>query len=182
MIGWVRLQSSQAEHVQKVPPGLALSVQDFYPFLWSLADHGNQTKTLSDQANSVWESKQILCTSARATRGLAGTCSPGYRGKGTNRALYLLRQAWSACPAEVFKAQSVAASEAIPLLQYLIQSSPPRFQEKAELLLQCLPGTLTVTIKCGRIASRKGRIASLSIILVLRLCFHPTQSTNPFRF
>jgi hypothetical protein len=34
--------------------------------------------------------------------------------------LYLLRQAWSACPAEVFKAQSVAASEAIPLLQYLI--------------------------------------------------------------
>jgi hypothetical protein len=53
MIGWVRLQSSQAEHVQKVPPGLALSVQDFYPFLWSLADHGNQTKTLSDQANSV---------------------------------------------------------------------------------------------------------------------------------
>ncbi|KAG8092725.1 hypothetical protein GUJ93_ZPchr0012g21255 [Zizania palustris] len=63
--------------------------------------------------------------------------------------LYLLRQAWSACPAEVFKAQSVAASEAIPLLQYLIQSGPPRFQEKAELLLQCLPGTLTVTIKRG---------------------------------
>ncbi|KAG2605385.1 hypothetical protein PVAP13_4NG077500 [Panicum virgatum] len=63
--------------------------------------------------------------------------------------LYLLRQAWSACPAEVFKAQSVAASEAIPLLQYLIQSGPPRFQEKADLLLQCLPGTLTVTIKRG---------------------------------
>jgi hypothetical protein len=152
-------------------------------------------KLINKQTNKIkpwcqlWESKQILCTSARATRGLAGTCSPGYRGKGTNRALYLLRQAlyllrqaWSACPAEVFKAQSVAASEAIPLLQYLIQSGPPRFQEKAELLLQCLPGTLTVTIKCGRIASRKGRIASLSIILVLRLCFHPTQSTNPFRF
>ncbi|GJN00266.1 hypothetical protein PR202_ga17684 [Eleusine coracana subsp. coracana] len=63
--------------------------------------------------------------------------------------LYLLRQAWTACPAEVFKAQSVAAAEAIPLLQYLIQSGPPRFQEKAELLLQCLPGTLTVTIKRG---------------------------------
>ncbi|KAF0903546.1 hypothetical protein E2562_027973 [Oryza meyeriana var. granulata] len=63
--------------------------------------------------------------------------------------LYLLRQAWSACAAEIFKAQSVAASEAIPLLQYLIQSGPPRFQEKAELLLQCLPGTLTVTIKRG---------------------------------
>uniref|UniRef100_A0A0D9WNG1 C2 domain-containing protein n=1 Tax=Leersia perrieri TaxID=77586 RepID=A0A0D9WNG1_9ORYZ len=63
--------------------------------------------------------------------------------------LYLLRQAWGACAADVFKAQSVAASEAIPLLQYLIQSGPPRFQEKAELLLQCLPGTLTVTIKRG---------------------------------
>ncbi|XP_010916918.1 protein CELLULOSE SYNTHASE INTERACTIVE 1 [Elaeis guineensis] len=63
--------------------------------------------------------------------------------------LFLLRQAWSVCPAEVFKAQSVAASEAIPLLQFLIQSGPPRFQEKAELLLQCLPGTLTVIIKRG---------------------------------
>jgi len=63
--------------------------------------------------------------------------------------LFLLRQAWSVCPAEVSKAQSVAASEAIPLLQYLIQSGPPRFQEKAEFLLQCLPGTLTITIKRG---------------------------------
>lgn len=63
--------------------------------------------------------------------------------------LFLLRQAWSACPPEVSKTQSVAAAEAIPLLQYLIQSGPPRFQEKAELLLQCLPGTLVVTIKRG---------------------------------
>lgn len=63
--------------------------------------------------------------------------------------LFLLRQAWTACPPEVSKAQAVAASESIPLLQYLIQSGPPRFQEKAELLLQCLPGTLTVIIKRG---------------------------------
>lgn len=63
--------------------------------------------------------------------------------------LFLLRQAWSVCPAEVSKAQSVAASSAIPLLQFLIQSGPPRFQEKAELLLQCLPGILTITIKRG---------------------------------
>ncbi|KAL0424388.1 UNVERIFIED_CONTAM: protein CELLULOSE SYNTHASE INTERACTIVE 1 [Sesamum radiatum] len=58
--------------------------------------------------------------------------------------LVLLRQAWSACPAEVSRAQSIAAADAIPLLQYLIQSGPPRFQEKAEFLLQCLPGTLMV--------------------------------------
>ncbi|XP_057541376.1 protein CELLULOSE SYNTHASE INTERACTIVE 1-like [Amaranthus tricolor] len=64
-------------------------------------------------------------------------------------ALFLLRQAWSACPADVSRAQSIAAADAIPLLQYLIQSGPPRFQEKAEFLLQCLPGTLTVIIKRG---------------------------------
>ncbi|KAM7275040.1 hypothetical protein ACFE04_016906 [Oxalis oulophora] len=64
-------------------------------------------------------------------------------------ALFLLRQAWSACPAEVSRAQSVAAADGIPLLQFLIQSGPPRFQEKAELLLQCLPGTLLVIIKRG---------------------------------
>ncbi|KAG6775437.1 hypothetical protein POTOM_018888 [Populus tomentosa] len=63
--------------------------------------------------------------------------------------LFLLRQAWSACPAEVSRAQSIAAADAIPLLQYLIQSGPPRFQEKVEFLLQCLPGTLVVIIKRG---------------------------------
>ena len=61
--------------------------------------------------------------------------------------LFLLRQAWSTCTVEVGKAQAVAEVEAIPILQYLIQSGPPRFQEKAELLLECLPGTLLVTIK-----------------------------------
>nr|GMC63126.1 protein CELLULOSE SYNTHASE INTERACTIVE 1 [Ipomoea batatas] len=64
-------------------------------------------------------------------------------------ALFFLRHSWSACPAEVSRAQSIAAADAIPLLQYLIQSGPPRFQEKAELLLQCLPGTLVVIIKRG---------------------------------
>ncbi|GAA0159552.1 hypothetical protein LIER_16300 [Lithospermum erythrorhizon] len=64
-------------------------------------------------------------------------------------ALFLLRQAWTACPAEVSRAQSIAAADAIPLLQYLIQSGPPRFQEKVEFLLQCLPGTLVVIIKRG---------------------------------
>ncbi|KAK1410700.1 hypothetical protein QVD17_37239 [Tagetes erecta] len=63
--------------------------------------------------------------------------------------LFLLRQAWSACPPEVSSAQSTAAADAIPFLQFLIQSGPPRFHEKAEFLLQCLPGTLTVIIKRG---------------------------------
>ena len=63
--------------------------------------------------------------------------------------LFLLRQAWSTCIAEVGKAEVVAVAEAIPILQYLIQLGPPRFQEKEELLLQFLPGTLLVTIKRG---------------------------------
>ncbi|VAI72168.1 unnamed protein product [Triticum turgidum subsp. durum] len=90
--------------------------------------------------------------------------------------LYLLRQAWTACPAEVFKAQSVAASEAIPLLQYLIQSGPPRFQEKAELLLQCLPGTLTVTIKRGN--NLRQSVGNASAFCKLTLGNNPARLTK----
>ncbi|KAL5060965.1 hypothetical protein RYX36_032569 [Vicia faba] len=46
-------------------------------------------------------------------------------------ALFPLRKAWSACPAEISRAQSIATADAIPLLQFLIQSGPLRFQEKA---------------------------------------------------
>ncbi|TVU11986.1 hypothetical protein EJB05_45600 [Eragrostis curvula] len=90
--------------------------------------------------------------------------------------LYLLRQAWTACPAEVFKAQSVAAAEAIPLLQYLIQSGPPRFQEKAELLLQCLPGTLTVTIKRGN--NLRQSVGNASAFCKLTLGNNPARLTK----
>lgn len=81
--------------------------------------------------------------------------------------LFLLRQAWSACPAEVSRAQSIAAADAIPLLQYLIQSGPPRFQEKAEFLLQCLPGTLVVIIKRGN--NMKQSVGNPSVFCKLTL-------------
>ncbi|KAI3947410.1 hypothetical protein MKW92_045812 [Papaver armeniacum] len=90
--------------------------------------------------------------------------------------LFLLRQAWSACPAEVSKVQSVAAAEAIPLLQYLIQSGPPRFQEKAELLLQCLPGTLTVIIKRGN--NLKQSVGNPSVYCKLTLGNTPPRQTK----
>lgn len=90
--------------------------------------------------------------------------------------LYLLRQAWATCPAEVSKAQSVAASEAIPLVQYLIQSGPPRFQEKAELLLQCLPGTLTVTIRRGN--NLKQSVGNPSVYCKLTLGNTPPRLTK----
>ncbi|XP_031498244.1 protein CELLULOSE SYNTHASE INTERACTIVE 1 [Nymphaea colorata] len=90
--------------------------------------------------------------------------------------LFLLRQAWSACPAEVSKAQAVAAAEAIPLLQYLIQSGPPRFQEKAELLLQCLPGTLTVIIKRGN--NLRQSVGNPSVYCKLTLGSTPPRQTK----
>ncbi|KAK8717292.1 hypothetical protein V6N13_044565 [Hibiscus sabdariffa] len=91
-------------------------------------------------------------------------------------ALFLLRQAWSACPAEVSRAQSVAAADAIPLLQYLIQSGPPRFQEKAEFLLQCLPGTLVVIIKRGN--NMKQSVGNPSVFCKLTLGNTPPRQTK----
>ncbi|KAL3829917.1 hypothetical protein ACJIZ3_018719 [Penstemon smallii] len=91
-------------------------------------------------------------------------------------ALFLLRQAWSACPAEVSRAQSIAAADSIPLLQYLIQSGPPRFQEKAELLLQCLPGTLVVIIKRGN--NMKQSVGNPSVYCKITLGNTPPQLTK----
>ncbi|KAK6924124.1 C2 domain [Dillenia turbinata] len=90
--------------------------------------------------------------------------------------LFLLRQAWSACPAEVSRAQSVAAAEAIPLLQYLIQSGPPRFQERAEFLLQCLPGTLVVVIKRGN--NMRQSVGNPSVYCKLTLGNNPPRQTK----
>ncbi|KAJ6774998.1 CELLULOSE SYNTHASE-INTERACTIVE PROTEIN [Salix purpurea] len=91
-------------------------------------------------------------------------------------ALFLLRQAWSACPAEVSRAQSIAAADAIPLLQFLIQSGPPRFQEKAEFLLQCLPGTLLVIIKRGN--NMKQSVGNPSVFCKLTLGNTPPRQTK----
>ncbi|GAB2283457.1 Interactor with COP9 signalosome (CSN) complex [Dionaea muscipula] len=91
-------------------------------------------------------------------------------------ALVLLRQAWSACPAEVSRAQSNVAADAIPLLQFLIQSGPPRFQEKAEFLLQCLPGTLTVTIKRGN--NMRQSVGNPSVYCKLTLGNTPPRQTK----
>jgi len=96
-------------------------------------------------------------------------------------ALFLLRQAWSACPAEVSRAQSIAAADAIPLLQYLIQSGPPRFHDKAEFLLQCLPGTLTVIIKRGN--NIKQSVGNASVYCKLTLGnTEPRLTQVRFRF
>lgn len=64
-------------------------------------------------------------------------------------ALCLLKHSWASNPADVGKEQAMAAAEAIPILQLIIRDGPSRFHEKAESLLQCLPGTLVVTINRG---------------------------------
>ncbi|KAK2384679.1 protein CELLULOSE SYNTHASE INTERACTIVE [Trifolium repens] len=91
-------------------------------------------------------------------------------------ALFLLRQAWSACPAEVSRAQSIAAADAIPFLQYLIQSGPPRFQEKAEFLLQCLPGTLVVIVKRGN--NMRQSVGNPSVYCKITLGNNPPRLTK----
>jgi Ca2+-dependent lipid-binding protein len=50
---------------------------------------------------------------------------------------------------EIAKAQSLISAEAIPVLQMLMKTCPPSFQERADSLLHCLPGCLTVTIIRG---------------------------------
>nr|XP_043632454.1 protein CELLULOSE SYNTHASE INTERACTIVE 1-like [Erigeron canadensis] len=91
-------------------------------------------------------------------------------------ALFLLRQAWSACPPEVSSAQSTAAADAIQFLQHLIQSGPPRFHEKAEFLLQCLPGILTVVIKRGN--DLKQSVGNPSVYCKLTLGNTPSRQTK----
>ncbi|WJX10223.1 Protein CELLULOSE SYNTHASE INTERACTIVE 3 [Trifolium repens] len=62
---------------------------------------------------------------------------------------FLLKQSWSTMPIDIAKSQAIIAAEAIPILQMLMKSCPPSFHERADTLLHCLPGCLTVTIKRG---------------------------------
>lgn len=63
--------------------------------------------------------------------------------------LCLLKQSWSTMAIDVAKSQSMIAAEAIPILQMLMKTCPPSFHDRADSLLHCLPGCLTVKIKRG---------------------------------
>lgn len=90
--------------------------------------------------------------------------------------LFLLRQAWASVPAEVGNAQAVAAAEAIPVLQYLLKSGATRFHERADILLQCLPGSLVVTIKRGN--NLKQSMGSTNAFCKLTLGNGPPRQTK----
>lgn len=61
--------------------------------------------------------------------------------------LCLLKESWPEMNVDIAKAQALTAAEAIPILQLLMKTCPPSFHERADSLLHCLPGCLTVTIK-----------------------------------
>ncbi|XP_057973272.1 protein CELLULOSE SYNTHASE INTERACTIVE 3 [Malania oleifera] len=63
--------------------------------------------------------------------------------------LCLLKLSWSTMPIDVAKSQAMIAAEAIPILQMLMKTCPPSFHDRADSLLHCLPGCLTVTVKRG---------------------------------
>lgn len=63
--------------------------------------------------------------------------------------LCLLKDSWSSMPIDIAKSQAIIAAEAIPILQMLMKTCPPGFHERADSLLHCLPGCLTVTIRRG---------------------------------
>lgn len=63
--------------------------------------------------------------------------------------LCLLKHSWSTMPIDIAKSQAMIAAEAIPILQMLMKTCPPSFHDRADSLLHCLPGCLTVTIKRG---------------------------------
>ncbi|CAN6931896.1 unnamed protein product [Brassica oleracea var. botrytis] len=60
--------------------------------------------------------------------------------------LYLLRHSWTNMAIDVAKSQAMIAAEAIPVLQMLMKTCPPVFHDKADSLLHCLPGCLTVNV------------------------------------
>lgn len=63
--------------------------------------------------------------------------------------LCLLKHSWSTMSIDIAKSQAMVAAEAIPVLQMLMKTCPPSFHERADSLLHCLPGCLTVTIMRG---------------------------------
>uniref|UniRef100_A0A6N2MIJ1 C2 domain-containing protein n=1 Tax=Salix viminalis TaxID=40686 RepID=A0A6N2MIJ1_SALVM len=64
--------------------------------------------------------------------------------------LMFLKQPPCAFPIfDIVRSQAMIAAEAIPILQMLMKTCPPSFHERADLLLHCLPGCLTVTINRG---------------------------------
>lgn len=90
--------------------------------------------------------------------------------------LCLLKESWSQMNEDIAKAQALIASEAIPILQMLMKTCPPSFHERADSLLHCLPGCLTVTIKRGN--NLKQTMGSTNAFCCLKIGNGPPRQTK----
>lgn len=90
--------------------------------------------------------------------------------------LCLLKHSWSTMPIDIAKSQAMIAAEAIPILQMLMKTCPPSFHDRADSLLHCLPGCLTVTIKRGN--NLKQAMGSTNAFCRLTLGNCPSQQTK----
>ncbi|KAF7816836.1 Protein CELLULOSE SYNTHASE INTERACTIVE 3 [Senna tora] len=90
--------------------------------------------------------------------------------------LCLLRHSWSTMPIEIVKSQALIAAEAIPILQLLMKTCPPSFHDRADSLLHCLPGSLTVTIKRGN--NLKQAVGSTNAFCRLTIANGPPKQTK----
>lgn len=89
---------------------------------------------------------------------------------------FLLKQSWSTMQIDIAKSQAMTAAEAIPILQMLMKTCPPSFHERADTLLHCLPGCLTVTIKRGN--NLKQTMGSTNAFCQLTIGNGPTKQTK----
>lgn len=94
--------------------------------------------------------------------------------------LCLLKRSWANMTIDVLKSQLVIASEAIPILQKLMKTCPPSFHERADSLLHCLPGCLTVTIKRG--SNLKQVIGGTNAFCKLKIGQGPSYQTKVMNF
>ncbi|CAA7013426.1 unnamed protein product [Microthlaspi erraticum] len=90
--------------------------------------------------------------------------------------LYLIRHSWTSMGIDVAKSQAMIAAEAIPVLQVLMKTCPPRFHDKADSLLHCLPGCLTVNVM--RANNLKQSMASTNAFCQLTIGNCPQRQTK----
>ncbi|CAL1362459.1 unnamed protein product [Linum trigynum] len=77
--------------------------------------------------------------------------------------LCVLKDSWSAMPVDIAKSQAMMTAEAVPVLQSLSKACPTGTYDKADALLRCLPGCLTVTIKRGNNLKQANALCQLTI-------------------
>ncbi|KAG8089357.1 hypothetical protein GUJ93_ZPchr0011g27393 [Zizania palustris] len=90
--------------------------------------------------------------------------------------LCLLKESWSQMNEDIAKAQSLISAEAIPVLQMLMKTCPPSFHDRADSLLHCLPGCLTVTIIGGN--NLKQTMGSTNAFCCLQIGNGPPRQTK----